>query len=226
MKEYVVTKELARAQKQFFIEVVNTPRQLREVFQLRHQVYCVERGYEPGEDGEETDEFDSHSRHALLRYADDGTVVGTVRVIMPNFSNLGNSFPMQRLCEPSLLRRLPLETSGEMSRFSLSKQRRMGCTDAMLLRLMLWRGIVQLSTEMGLTHWLAVVEPSNIRLHARSAIFFEPVGPLVAYHGVRQPMVGVIEPVLNHIRREAFPVWNLITDGGRLLERAELTKAA
>ncbi len=56
--------------------------------------------------------------------------------------------------------------------------------------------------------------------------FLSRSGPLVDYHGIRQPMVGVIGPVLSHIRREAFPVWNLITDGGRLLERMELTKAA
>jgi N-acyl-L-homoserine lactone synthetase len=162
-----------------------------------------------------------------LRYADDGTVVGTVRIIMPNFADLSDSFPMQRLVDPSLLSDVPLHKTGEMSRFALSKQRRMGCTNAMLLRLALWRGILQLSNEMDLTHWLAVVEPSNIRLHSRNAIQFEAVGPLVSFHGRRQPMVGMIGPVLSNIRREAFPVWNFITDGGRLANRVrELTEAA
>ncbi|MDQ2764790.1 MAG: hypothetical protein M3Y22_15340, partial [Pseudomonadota bacterium] len=73
--------------------------------------------------------------------------------------------------------------------------------------------------EMNLTHWLAIVEPSNIRLHARHSIRFESIGPLVSYHGIRQPTFGAIEPVLAHIRAEAFPVWNFITAGGRLFDR-------
>jgi N-acyl-L-homoserine lactone synthetase len=213
----VVTDEIARVEEQFGIEIVDTPEQTREVFRLRHQVYCVERGYEPGVDDQETDEFDARSRHVLLRHVGDGTVVGTVRIIMPNLSDLHDSFPMQRLCDPWLLRDLPLRTTGEMSRFALSKQRRTGFSQAVLLRLSLWRGILQLSG--GLTHWLAIVEPSNLRLHAKHSICFDSVGPLVSYHGVRQPTVGVIGPVLERIRREAFPVWNFITDGGRLLPR-------
>lgn len=217
----VLTNEIIRVQEQFAVEIVDKPEQLREVFRLRHQVYCVERGYEPGVDGEESDEFDCRSRHVLVRHLEDGTALGTVRVIMPNFMNLRDSFPMQRLCDPSLLCDLPLHTTGEMSRFAISKHRRMSCSSAMLLRLALWRGILQLSSEMGLTHWLAIVEPSNIRLHARHSICFDSVGPLVSYHGVRQPTVGVVEPVLDHIRREAFPVWDFITNGGLLAGRQQ-----
>ena len=82
----------------FMIEIVHSPKQLSEVYQLRHQVYCLERGYEPGEGNEETDEFDCRSRHVLLRDDNDGQVLGTVRLIAPNRVNLADSFPVQRLC--------------------------------------------------------------------------------------------------------------------------------
>jgi N-acyl-L-homoserine lactone synthetase len=147
----VLTNEISLADRQFLIEIVKTQEQHREVFQLRHQVYCVERCFESGEDGEEIDEFDPRSRHILLRHASDGEVVGTVRIIAANMVNLDDSFPMQRVCEPLLLSHLPLTTSGEVSRFAISKKRRMGCSEAMLLRLALVRGLVQLSSEMGLT---------------------------------------------------------------------------
>jgi N-acyl amino acid synthase of PEP-CTERM/exosortase system len=111
-----------------------------------------------------------------------------------------------------------------MSRLALSKQRKSGRANIMLLRLLLWRGFLEVSSEAKLTHWLAVAEPSNIRLHARHAIHFEPIGPLVSHHGMRQPLAGKIETMLETVRREAFPVWNFITDGGRLfgVQRREL----
>jgi N-acyl-L-homoserine lactone synthetase len=202
------------------IEIAQSPKQLSEVYRLRHQVYCLERGFEPAEGSEETDEFDGRSRHVLLREPTDGQVVGTVRIIAPDRANLAASFPIQRLCEPELLQALPLATAGEISRFAISKQRR-GRKAEMLTRLALMRGIAQLSSEMGLTHWLAVMERGLMRLQHRNWIHFEPLGPLVSYHGVRQPAVGEIATVINRIRREEFTTWSYLTDGGRWCARPE-----
>jgi len=222
----VLTNEIYRATQPFTIEIVTTPRQLHEVFRLRHQVYCVERGYEPGDDGEETDEYDPRSRHVLLRHTSDGEVVGTVRIVASNRANPGDSFPTQRLCEPSLLRQLPLATTGEVSRFAISKQRRMGCTDAILLRLALVRGLVQISSEMGLTHWLAVMERSLLRLNERNAIYFDPIGPLVSYHGIRQPSSAALVQMLGRVRAEQFPTWDFLTAGGRWFGEREKSREA
>jgi N-acyl-L-homoserine lactone synthetase len=202
-------------QKRFVMEVANSSEQLREVYQLRYQVYCRECGFEAGVGGEETDRFDTRSHHILLRRSDDGRAIGTVRLIGANRANLEDSFPIQQVCPESLLHHLPIATTGEISRFAISKERREGCSDGMLARLALMRGIARLSSEMGLTHWLAVMERGLMRLQERSAIHFDPIGPLIAYHGIRQPTVGVITPVLDRIRREAFPTWNFLTDGGR-----------
>ncbi len=96
----------------------------------------------------------------------------------------------------------------------------------MLLRLALFRGIVQMSGELELTHWCAVMERSLLRLLQMSAIHFHPVGPLVSYHGIRQPSFGSISGVLGRIRREQFPVWNYITDAGSLYETRTVALAA
>jgi N-acyl-L-homoserine lactone synthetase len=223
----VITDEISRAREQFAIEIAETSEQLREVFRLRHQVYCVERGYEPGDDGEETDEFDARSQHVLLRHAGDGEVVGTVRIIAADRGNLGDSFPMQRLCNSRLLSHLPLATTGEVSRFALSKLRRMSCPDAALLRLALVRGLVQLSSEMGITHWMAVMERSLLRLNERNAIFFDRTGPLVSYHGIRQPAVTDLASMLAHVRAEQFPTWEFLTANGEWFsERLRALEAA
>jgi N-acyl-L-homoserine lactone synthetase len=215
----VLTDEINRATQRFKIEIADSPQQLREVFRLRHQVYCVERTWLAGAGDQETDEYDSHSRHVLLRHASDGGVVGTVRIVAPDPANLADSFPMQHVCEPSLLSGLPLATTGEISRFALSKQRIEGRADLILLRLALLRGVVQVSSEMGLTHWLAVMERSLIRLHQTNEIYFDQVGPLVSYHGIRQPTTGVIARVLERIRAEQFPTWKFLTDNGRWFGR-------
>ncbi len=214
MDQGAVVDQIKLTTRKFEIEVVRNEEQLREVFRLRHQVYCVERNFEPAADGEEKDEFDRRSRHVLLRHSSDGEVVGTVRVIAPSFANAGASFPMMAVCERSLLRHLPLHATGEISRFAISKHKRMGCTAVALLRLALMRGIVQISHEMGLTHWIAVMERSLLRLHESNAIRFEPLGPLVSYHGIRQPASGSIHAVLARIRREQLPIWQFLTDGG------------
>jgi N-acyl-L-homoserine lactone synthetase len=227
MNTDVLTGEISTTERQFTIELVHTSRQLREVFRLRHQVYCVERGYEPGDGGEETDEFDAHSRHVLLRHTSDGEVIGAARLIGPNHTDLGSSFPMQRVCEPQLFRHLPPTTTGEISRFSISKRRREGYAEGMLTRLALMRGIAQLSSEMGLTHWLALMERGLLRLQKRNGIYFEPIGQLVSFHGMRQPTTSEISSVLERLRCEEYPTWNYLTCGGRWYSRnMEIANAA
>lgn len=226
MNKQAIVDAISVAESEFTVQVASTLELVLEAFKLRYQVYCIERGFEPGQDEQEADEYDGRSQHVLLRHAQDGEVVGTVRIIAPNPADLYDSFPMQRVCEPSLLRHLPLRTTGEISRFAISKTRRMSCTSAVLLRLSLMRGIVQLSGEMGLTHWTAVMERSLLRLLQVSAIHFHPVGPLVSYHGIRQPSCGSIDSIIERIKHEQFPVWNYITAGGTLHRSQALALAA
>jgi N-acyl-L-homoserine lactone synthetase len=206
--------EISLAAGQFTVEQAISPEQVREVSRLRRQVFCLERGFEAGVGEEEPGEFDAHSRHVLLRQASDGAVVGTVRILAPNLANLENSFPMQRICDASWLRSLPLRTTGEISRFAISKERRMSYGPTSLLCLILLQGVVQLSSELGLTHWIAVMEPSLIRLNQRNGIHFQPAGPLVSYHGIRQPAIATIAAVLDRMRREHWKIWDYLTNSG------------
>src|SRR4051794_9244487 len=139
-------------EEEFRVESVNSPETAEEAFRLRHQVYCLERGYEPDRGGVEIDEFDAHARQVVLRRKSTGEVVGTVRLVLFS-TEAAESFPIQQVCEASLLSDLPLTTTAEVSRFAISKQRR-GVTRAAdaLMRLALVRGIVQLSDEIGVTH--------------------------------------------------------------------------
>ena len=47
-------------------------------------------------------------------------------------------------------------------------------------------------------------------------IEFAPVGPLVSYHGLRQPCGCEIAPLLDSLYRKYPAHWQVVTDGGRL----------
>jgi N-acyl-L-homoserine lactone synthetase len=216
MQPDALLNAIAVAKNNFTIEIADTPDLRREALRLRHQVYCVERGFEPAIGGEESDGFDAFAAHALLRHNDSGEVVGTVRVVGANPRKPDRGFPMQAAIDPTLLAGLPLITTGEVSRFALSKQRRADCNAAGLMRLALLRGVLMMSTEMGLTHWCAVMGRPLLRLLAGSGIHFHAVGPLVGFHGLRQPSVANIPALVHRLRREQPLVWDYLTAGGTL----------
>ena len=94
------------------------------------------------------------------------------------------------------------------------------------MRLGLMQAIVRLSREQHLTHWCAVMEPKLLRMLAAMSINFEPIGPLVEYHGLRQPCYGEIATLLSDMRREVPAYWDVVTDGGVLWDRLNGLSAA
>lgn len=206
---------IAAFRRDFTIKVARTPGEMREAFQLRHQVYCLERGYEEATAaGVEQDEFDGRAKHIIACDRRSGQVVGTVRLILPGRDRSRDSMPMRRLCDPALLRHIPYASTAEVSRFAVSKVLRESGAGDSLLRLGLVQGSVRVSREMGLTHWCAIMERSLLRLLRATAIRFDPVGPAVEHHGLRQPCVAHIGTVLADMETEQPGLWDLVTDGG------------
>jgi len=205
----------------FIVELANTPDLIHEAFRLRHQVYCLERGYEPDTGGLETDAFDAHARHVVICARRTGEVVGTLRLILPGLGS-ARRLPIEHVCGPHLLTGLlPRATTAEVSRFAVSKARRdWDLQGASLLRLGLVQGAVRLSSELGLTHWCAVMERSLLRLMRSTAVHFSPIGPSIEYHGLRQPAYADIASVLLRMKREQTALWDLVTENGRFWEDA------
>jgi N-acyl amino acid synthase of PEP-CTERM/exosortase system len=204
---------------EFLLELVDTPAALQEAYELRWQVYCVERGFLEGQNGVERDEYDDFARHAVLRWRQTGEVVGTVRVVLPKTPPGGDDFPLQHVCDSAVLCELPRTTIGEVSRFALAKQltrqvRSMSAETCSLLRLALIRGAVWLSAEAGHTHWVAVMEPTLLRLLRATGIHFQSLGPPVEYHGLRQPAVAELVPTMARLAREQPVIWDFITASG------------
>jgi N-acyl-L-homoserine lactone synthetase len=197
----------------FTVEIARSARQIALAHRLRHQVYCVERGFLSGDNGIEMDVYDAHSRHIVLMSRRTSEVMGTVRLVLSNPADAGDSFPMQQVCAQPLPPEIPVETTAEISRFAISRQRRDNFSSVM--RLGLLRGIFDLGSELRLTHCCAVMEPALLRLLKGSGVHFRPHGPLVDYHGPRQPCYSPIDELLNGIKADCPAVWNLLTESGR-----------
>jgi N-acyl amino acid synthase of PEP-CTERM/exosortase system len=246
------TPLLARFHYWFDVISADTPELIEIAHRLRYQVYCVENPWEDpsrNPDGLERDEYDARAAHSLLVHRPSGSAVGTVRVILPDPNALSNSFPAQRICtdprltDPTVL---PLASMGEISRFSISREFRRRPGDTVRgelgpmfpvdpkeerrmsphMKLGLMQGLVRSSVEYGLTHWCAAMEPWLIRMLESMAIYFEPLGPPVDFHGMRQPCFGSIRSILERIREEKPEIWPVITDDGRLWQMVEKRSGA
>jgi N-acyl amino acid synthase of PEP-CTERM/exosortase system len=202
---------IASLRQDFHVGFARTPQDFEELHQLRYDVFCAQRGILPGQEGTESDPYDATSRHVVLRRV-GGELVGTVRLVLGVHEGQRQRFPMQRVCDPEILARIPLETTGEISRFCLSRDRRETGEHAdAVLRLGLMKGILNASNEARLTHWCAAMEKGLLRLLQLAAIRFEPVGPPIEYFGIRQPAVANIAEVLARGKRERRMIWEYVT---------------
>jgi N-acyl amino acid synthase of PEP-CTERM/exosortase system len=211
---------------------------LEQAYRLRYQVYCVENRFEnplDHPDGLEFDGYDARSVHSLVVDRPSQVVTGTVRIILPDPQHLGKSFPVQKVCHHPMLQGPNLATtrSAEISRFAVSRQlnRRSADRHPRLrpsdftsssqpsvphIFLGLLNGVVRMSVEHGVDEWYAVMEPTLLRLLSRFGIYFTPIGPMVDYHGLRQPCHAHMDTLLDRVHKERPDVWDIMTDHGKL----------
>jgi len=211
MQMPLLREQIQQIECAFSVIIADEPDLVEAACRLRYQVYCLERGFEPGSNSIETDEFDRHARHVLLIHRESGETIGTARVIPSSTTHGVKGLPMNRVCAPDILRHLPSRTTGEISRFAISKHWRTSCGDTALVRFGLMQGVVRVSLGLGLTHWCAIMEPALLRLLQATSICFRRVGPLVEYHGLRQPAWLEISDVLDKARYEQPEAWSYVT---------------
>jgi N-acyl amino acid synthase of PEP-CTERM/exosortase system len=214
----------------------DTPDLLDLAYRLRYQVYCVENQFEDParcSDRREIDEDDDRSVHILLIHRRTGVVAGTARLILPR-PEIGRLLPIQRILRdaesPTLLQ--ALRRAGEVSRFAAAKEFRrrrsearfvdtgfadpLSCPDGAERRLMphitlgLIRGILGICLEYQITLLAAVMEPALLRILARLGLHFERLGPLVQYHGLRQPCAAEITELICSAREQSGPLWQYV----------------
>jgi N-acyl amino acid synthase of PEP-CTERM/exosortase system len=228
---------LDRFNRDFSCTIADEPGLLRQAFETRYRVYCIENAFEKPQEnshGIETDEFDDNSRHSVLIYRPTGETIGTVRLILPVDGQLG-SFSMRNIVAHFGGRSpIPVSSTAEVSRFSISKRSRheaLGYPGNVrllaessrfaqraepLMSLGLIQGLVRMSAMEGITHWCAVMEPKMLRMLSAMGIHFTPVGALIEHHGLRQLCYCEVATVLKDVKLERPTFWQVITDDGML----------
>ena len=216
----------------------------RSAYRLRYNVYCVERGYEDESDFPdkmEMDEFDSESVHAVVRHKSSNCPVGVVRLVLPNQKRPERQFPIEthfghRFEKPTLNKfNFSRHNIAEVSRFAVSKQslvqiqrrlaeeihhedpnlRRRDPTQLLpQISLGLIAMLFVISKQHGIGYWYAAMEPSLSRLLTRLGIEFSSIGPVMNYHGKRQPMIAKVDDLLENIQRSRRDFFTLITNIG------------
>lgn len=205
----------------FSVVPANTPKLRDAAHALRYQVYCVEHPFEnPAEQtGErERDRYDDHAEHAVLIYKPTGDVVGCVRLILPLPSRGVSALPIRALLAPAdqaILDRTNPAKIAEISRYAVSKAFRRREGDGMYpdvsmmelaasdvrrlvphISLGLFRGVAQVAGDCGVDTVCAAMSPALLRLLERFGLKFDPLGPPIEYHGLRQPCIADGEALL------------------------------
>ncbi len=188
-------------------------------YQLRYRVFCLDTGFEnpcnyPG--GEETDEFDDHALHFLVRYRYSNNWIGGARLIPPNNGLL----PIERhcdICRDSITKthNIPFHRTGEVSRLLITKVSRRSSpyefpshrrepvrpsgglgvslderrSKPAILRELI-RGMAVCSLDRGITQWVFFVTPALARILRRMGIELDEVGAPCEYRGIRIPFVA------------------------------------
>jgi N-acyl amino acid synthase of PEP-CTERM/exosortase system len=85
--------------KYFTVEAAVDDALKREVYRVRHAVYCQELGYErTNPDEEETDSYDAHALQIALRAQNGGRIVGCVRLVQTDTTSPDLPLPFETLC--------------------------------------------------------------------------------------------------------------------------------
>jgi N-acyl amino acid synthase of PEP-CTERM/exosortase system len=202
----------------FEMLVADTPELLDQVYRLRFQVYCREKGFEDpigSERGREQDDWDFQSRHLLIRHRRSSIPLATARLVLVAGDDPQRPFPVERHVglDPTPLTThpwyLPRSSLAEVSRFAISRVVRRqlgengmipeGIGDSVLgawLTLRLVKGLVDLSGCHAVDHWYSFMEGGFFRLLRRLGLRFQPTGGAFEFHGRRFLSLDSVDQLL------------------------------
>lgn len=210
---------------------------LEQVYRIRHDVYCRDLGWEPVRaDGRESDEYDAHSFHCLLRRRGSGEPVGCTRLVVARPDDPSYPLPFERSCAEVLDRgladpaRLPRQTIGEVSRLAVlnTYRQRKGESGAAVsvgeddfggqgpesrfpfVPVSLYLGAAAIARRFGIEHVFVLTEPRLARHFVRIGFDIRPVGGVIEHRGSRVPSLMSSSKVVAGLRPMIRPMYDVI----------------
>ena len=207
------------------------------VFGIRHEVYCEELGFEPVRpDRRETDDYDRHSLHCLMRTASEPQVlVGCNRLVLARPEDPDYPLPFERTCAATLNRsiidpaRQPRGAIAEVSRLAVRAQyrRRKGETKAAValsdedfgtqnqprfpyIPIGLYLAIVAMAKREGIETLFVLTEPRLAEHFSKLGVKITQIGGPVEHRGIRIPSMMDVDGIIKGLRFFVKPIWRVI----------------
>lgn len=221
-----------------YFEVVPalTPELRDEVFRIRHSVYCEELKFEPERpDRRETDEYDTHSIHCLIRSVQSGEFVGCTRLVRARPGDPLHPLPFEKTCAKTLDRsivdpqRLPRDSIAEVSRLAvISKFRRRkgeernveGISDGSFgdqkrprfpyIPVGLYLGTVELALKHGINTLFVLTEPRLAQHFSKLGVNITQIGGPIEHRGERVPSMIDCSSIVGGLNFLTRPLYNVI----------------
>ena len=223
--------------KHFQVEPAFTDELRNAVYGIRHEVYCEELGFEPVRpDRRETDDYDRHSMHCLLRSSTDpATLVGCNRLVLARPGEPDFPLPFEHTCRDTLDRpiidpaRLPRHTIAEVSRLAVRAQyrRRKGETKTALalsdddfgtkdqprfpyIPIGLYLAVVAMAKREGIETLFMLTEPRLADHFSKLGVRIIQIGGPVEHRGIRVPSMMSVSEVIAGLRFFVKPIWRVV----------------
>jgi N-acyl amino acid synthase of PEP-CTERM/exosortase system len=207
-------------------------------FHLRHSVYCEDLGWEPTRsDAKETDDFDAHSLHCLVRSVASGHFVGYVRLVLARPENLLHPLPFENTCAETLdssiidLASVSREHIAEVSRLAIVGQyrRRRGeernpgtlQEDSFgnpeqprfpYLLIGLYMAVFALAERHGLKTLFLLVEPRLARHLNHVGIHNVQIGRGAEHRGLRIPAMMDVSQIIQNLNPFLRSIFVIVSD--------------
>ncbi|MCX8049277.1 MAG: PEP-CTERM/exosortase system-associated acyltransferase [Methylohalobius sp.] len=206
--------------------LADTPESRSLHYRLRYQVYCLEKQYESKDrfnDGLETDSFDRHSIHFLIRHKASGCWVGAARLVLGEPDQL----PMARLAKFSLAGYPRAgKTFAELSRLSILKSfRRCGKQQTVSepeVLLGLIRAAKEYSEQAKIDYWLFLCRRSIMRIVGNLGMHMDVIGEPCEHRGVRVPYLAVLATAFDGIAQRSEAVHAMFSRKNTLIPYSRL----
>tara|TARA_A200000159_G_scaffold140041_1_gene141944 strand:+ start:22824 stop:23552 length:729 start_codon:yes stop_codon:yes gene_type:complete len=191
-------------------------------YRLRHDVYCVEKGFEPCRgDLVETDKYDLYSQHGLIQSNFTEEAAGSVRYVMPTSSS--QLLPIEASCSDAITElklhpsRFDRHDIGEVSRLAVipafRKNGKQGAKEAEAMKLVstsLYFLAGALAVANKRTHNFVMIEPRLARAMRLVGVNFTQIGDVVDYHGERAPFYINSQTFLSELTPASFDLYSFI----------------
>ncbi|RLA21340.1 MAG: hypothetical protein DRQ61_08700 [Gammaproteobacteria bacterium] len=196
-------------------------------YKLRHQVYCLEKGFEDASLSEgdwETDEFDDQAVHFIVQDQLTSEWIATLRIVLPEEQVL----PITKLVNSGLS--FDIESNSqivaEISRVSiLSKHRHSKAfvSDHSYPEILfgLIRAAKEYSDSKGINKWLFLCRRSLKKIAARGGMEMMEIGMPVNHRGARYPYLVDLHESFSGVERVSPGAYGLLNKGETLLRYSE-----